>query len=64
MREGWALVAGGSGGLGAACCLALARAGMDVVVGYGRRAEAAETVAEAVRGEGRQAAIRAPAEHP
>ena len=40
-----ALVTGGSGGIGAATCRALAAAGHTVLVGYGRDAEAAGKVA-------------------
>lgn len=48
-REGAALVVGGSGGLGASIARMLAERGSDVVVGYGRNAEAAERVAEEAR---------------
>lgn len=58
MSEGWALVVGGSGGIGAATARALGRAGWDVVVTYGRNASAAESVAEDVRALGRSASIR------
>lgn len=40
-----AIVTGGSGGIGAATCRALARAGHHVLVGYGGNAAAAEAVA-------------------
>jgi 3-oxoacyl-[acyl-carrier protein] reductase len=40
-----ALVTGGSGGIGAAICRALAGAGASVAVGYGSSAEAAERLA-------------------
>lgn len=40
-----AIVSGGSGGIGAATCRALAAAGHHVLVGYGRDREAAEKVA-------------------
>jgi 3-oxoacyl-[acyl-carrier protein] reductase len=40
-----ALVTGGSGGIGAAVCRALAQAGASVAVGYGRGRTAAEDVA-------------------
>ncbi|WP_155056691.1 SDR family NAD(P)-dependent oxidoreductase [Streptomyces blattellae] len=43
------VVTGGSRGIGAATCLRLAAEGHDVVVGYVRDAEAAETVADGVR---------------
>ncbi len=54
----WALVLGASSGFGAACSIALARSGCDIIgVHLDRRATlpAAEKVAEEVRGEGRQA---------
>lgn len=54
-----ALVVGGSGGLGAACCTALADEGWDVVVGYGRNRDRAEAVAAAVVERGRRAEVRA-----
>jgi NAD(P)-dependent dehydrogenase (short-subunit alcohol dehydrogenase family) len=50
-----ALVAGGSGGVGAAVCEALARDGFDVALTYHRNAEAAELAAKAVRDHGRTA---------
>jgi 3-oxoacyl-[acyl-carrier protein] reductase len=50
-----ALVTGGSGDLGTAACIALARAGCDVALTYvGNREGAAQTV-EAVEGLGRRA---------
>jgi NAD(P)-dependent dehydrogenase (short-subunit alcohol dehydrogenase family) len=52
---GIVLVTGGSRGIGAACALQAARAGFDVAVNYARDAEAAEAVADAVRGAGRRA---------
>ncbi|MQA79809.1 MAG: SDR family oxidoreductase [Streptosporangiales bacterium] len=52
----WALVTGGSGGLGAETAVALAARGFDVVVAYGRRADVAEGVAERVRNGGVDAA--------
>lgn len=57
-EEGWALVIGGSGGIGAAICTALAASGRDVVLTYGRNREAAEAVAEQVRSQGRSAGVR------
>jgi 3-oxoacyl-[acyl-carrier protein] reductase len=50
-----ALVTGGAGGIGAAICRGLARAGMRVVVGYNRSAEAARAVAGSLPGEGHRA---------
>lgn len=44
------LVSGGSGGIGAATCEALAGAGFVPVVGYGRGAAAAKTVAQRTGG--------------
>lgn len=49
------VVTGGGRGIGAATCLRLARDGHDVVVGYLRRADAAERVAGAARELGRRA---------
>jgi NAD(P)-dependent dehydrogenase (short-subunit alcohol dehydrogenase family) len=55
--EGVALVAGGSGGIGAAICSTLARAGANIALTYRSRAANAEAVAEAVRAEGREAVV-------
>jgi 3-oxoacyl-[acyl-carrier protein] reductase len=50
-----ALVAGGSGGIGASICAALAAGGFDVALTYLRSADAAELAAKAVRDHGRSA---------
>ena len=55
--EGAALVAGGSGGIGQAICLALARGGSDVVLTYRNNADAAEQVARQIRSLGRRAVV-------
>jgi 3-oxoacyl-[acyl-carrier protein] reductase len=47
-----AIVSGGSGGIGAATCRALAAAGHHVLVGYGGNATAAETVASSLEAAG------------
>ncbi|HEY7529205.1 MAG TPA: SDR family oxidoreductase [Gemmatimonadota bacterium] len=51
-----AVVTGGSGGIGRATALALARDGADVVVHYGRSREAAEETVRGIEGLGRRAA--------
>jgi len=53
-----ALVTGGSRGIGAAVCLALAKAGADVALGYHTNQGAANAVVEAVEGLGRRALAR------
>ncbi|HEX5805935.1 MAG TPA: SDR family oxidoreductase [Macromonas sp.] len=55
--EGAALVTGGSGGIGREIALALARAGSNVVLTYGRNKAAAEEAAAQIRAMGRQAEI-------
>ncbi|MGA2095184.1 MAG: 3-oxoacyl-ACP reductase family protein [Candidatus Acidiferrum sp.] len=52
-----ALVTGASRGLGKAIALALAEAGADVVVNYHTQAEAAHSVAHAIRAMGRRAVV-------
>ena len=52
-----ALVTGGSRGLGKAIGIGLAEAGADVAVNYRAQAEAAESVAEAIRALGRKAIV-------
>lgn len=52
---GGAVVTGGSRGIGAACALALGRAGAGVVVNYHSAVDQAETVAEAIRNTGGRA---------
>lgn len=56
---GIALVAGGSGGLGAGVCRALAKAGSNVALTYRSRQANAERVAEDIRSEGCEAEIAA-----
>jgi 3-oxoacyl-[acyl-carrier protein] reductase len=51
----WALVAGGSGGIGRAVCRALAEDGWDVVLTYRRGADAAAVAAGEVEAAGRRA---------
>lgn len=52
-----ALVTGASQGIGRACALRLAEAGADIVVNYLMSRDAAEEVAETIRGMGRQVAL-------
>ncbi len=52
-----ALVTGGSRGIGAAICVALARMGADVFINFAGNQEAAESVADAVRDAGASAVL-------
>ncbi len=54
-ESGHALVVGGSGGIGAVVCEALADAGCDVLVGYRSNLAAAEAIVAAVTSRGRAA---------
>jgi NAD(P)-dependent dehydrogenase (short-subunit alcohol dehydrogenase family) len=63
--EGIALVAGGSGGIGAAITRALAAAGSDVVFSYYRNGDAAAEVQKSVAGSGRRIeSVQLALEHP
>jgi NAD(P)-dependent dehydrogenase (short-subunit alcohol dehydrogenase family) len=55
--KGIAIVAGGSGGIGSAICVGLAREGSDVLLTYNSNRDAAEKAAEGVRALGRKAEI-------
>ncbi len=55
--EGAALVIGGSGGVGQAVCLELARAGADLAITYHKKREAAEKLASEIRSLGRTVSI-------
>lgn len=52
-----AFISGAGRGIGAACALALARDGFDIVVNYNKSEEAAGRVAEQVRALGRRAVL-------
>lgn len=52
-----ALVSGGSRGIGAATCVALAQAGCDVAIGYRQSKAAADAVAADVQAAGRRAVV-------
>jgi len=58
-ERGVAVVTGGTGSIGTVICIALAREGMRVVVGYNRSAENARALAAKLPGEG-HAALAAP----
>jgi 3-oxoacyl-[acyl-carrier protein] reductase len=58
-ERGVAVVTGGAGSIGAIICIALAREGMRVVVGYNRSAEKAKSLAARLPGGG-HAALAAP----
>src|SRR5271169_5508957 len=58
-ERGVAVVTGGAGSIGTIICIALAREGMRVVVGYNRSAEKAKTLAASLPGGG-HAALAAP----
>jgi 3-oxoacyl-[acyl-carrier protein] reductase len=55
--RGWVLVAGGSGGIGAAVTRTLAEDGWDVVVTYRSNADAARSAAERVEAAGQTAVV-------
>jgi 3-oxoacyl-[acyl-carrier protein] reductase len=52
-----ALVTGGSRGIGASTCLALARNGIDLAIGYRTSEDSAQRIAQEVRAMGRRAEI-------
>ncbi|HEX5805244.1 MAG TPA: SDR family NAD(P)-dependent oxidoreductase, partial [Macromonas sp.] len=56
-HEGFAIVTGGSGGIGREVALTLARAGANVALTYGRNKAAADEVAEQIRALGRKAFV-------
>jgi len=58
-RPGTAVVAGGSGGLGAAVCRLLAERGSDVALTYHRNADAAAAVVRDIEAAGRRASAEA-----
>lgn len=55
--EGAAIVYGGSGGIGRGVAIEFARSGSDVAVVYRSKREAAEAVAEEIRGLGQKASL-------
>ena len=54
-RQPVAVVTGGAGGIGSAICTKLAEAGLRVVVGYNRSAEAARRLVQTLPGDGHSA---------
>ena len=54
-KTGWALVTGGSGGIGAAVCRLLAERGSDVAFTYRSNTDAAAEVSQLIEGSGRRA---------
>jgi 3-oxoacyl-[acyl-carrier protein] reductase len=54
-RQPVAVVTGGAGGIGSAICTKLAEAGLRVVVGYNRSAEAARQLIQTLPGDGHSA---------
>lgn len=57
--DGAAMVMGGTGGLGSAAARALARDGSDIALCYRSKREAADTIAEELRGHGRKVSLHA-----
>ena len=53
----WALIAGGSGGIGRAVAVELARQGWNLALTYRSNKDAAVATAEAVQGEGRESEV-------
>lgn len=57
LSEKIALITGGSGGIGSACCRALAKAGAKVLINCNRSCEKAEALRDEIESEGRVAEI-------
>jgi NAD(P)-dependent dehydrogenase (short-subunit alcohol dehydrogenase family) len=55
--ERWALVAGGSGGVGAQLCVAMAADGWNIALTWHRNKQRADEVAAEVRAQGRQSTV-------
>ena len=53
----YALVTGGSGGIGGAICLKFAGMGIPVIIGYNSRRDAAEALAERIAAQGGSASV-------